>query len=408
MSVAVDSSLRTTAPYSPSVANWIRAAVLGSALLVPSLPAGIASFDPFLAVFCMVAITRVLPRHPLGPRIVRTTLPWIWLVTLASLAAGSLFGLGLPAWTLTTLLRDAFLLLLFFAVFGASLVYQPRVRGTVHLVITVSALVILIQGGYRPSGWFGNTNIAAHFFATGALSLLLTSSRTRSADLLTMLLATAAILRTGSFGSMAMLSAGFVYFFLQRVRVSRDWALRVLLALAVASLLVLGWFSYEKVDISGGNQENNAQRFERSGSLRTEIWTSSLKLVPEHPFGVGPYGVVSRQLSADGLEVHNDYLGYLVERGALGLLGLLGLGATFWRRAPPGGATRGLLCAIAVGGVFRETLHFRHLWIFLALCLAWDLSRGDRFGPLQSHTTRQGSETVGVFGIKQSLEIRSS
>ena len=88
-------------------------------------------------------------------------------------------------------------------------------------------------------------------------------------------------------------------------------------------------------------------------------------------------------------EAHSDYLAFAIERGPLGIVGLLGLlaalfaqVAVYWRasRRTSGGAPRrarlwtAAMLAVLAGSVVHslviEKLHFRHYWLFIALLCA--------------------------------------
>jgi O-antigen ligase len=103
------------------------------------------------------------------------------------------------------------------------------------------------------------------------------------------------------------------------------------------------------------------------------IWRNGLEVLADHPLGVGPAGLANRDLLGRTVEIHNDYLGYLIERGPLAVIGLAGFAVVLWRRGGRHGATRLLIVTIAVGMATRETLHFRHLWLFLAFAFAYDV-----------------------------------
>ena len=96
--------------------------------------------------------------------------------------------------------------------------------------------------------------------------------------------------------------------------------------------------------------------------------------------GVGPAGVVNRKialLNGQPLQVHDDMLSFLVERGPIGLIGLIGLWVVIWRCAKPRGIARLMIVSLFVASLFRQTMHYRHMWLLLALALAYDNRRSD-------------------------------
>ncbi|NUS27996.1 MAG: hypothetical protein HOV92_27755 [Streptomyces sp.] len=132
---------------------------------------------------------------------------------------------------------------------------------------------------------------------------------------------------------------------------------------------------------------NTLGRSGTSAEQRSTLVRESLELYEPHwPTGSGPG--TTKQLLQDkqfpyAKEVHDDYLAALVERGPLGVVALLALlSGTAWRcsrvlRAPPGSGfaaqvprPAGLVAALAglaVAGAYYEVLHFRFLWVLLAL-----------------------------------------
>ncbi|MDT7841630.1 O-antigen ligase family protein [Streptomyces justiciae] len=132
---------------------------------------------------------------------------------------------------------------------------------------------------------------------------------------------------------------------------------------------------------------NTLGRSGTSTDQRSTLVRESLELYEPHwVTGSGPG--TTKQLLQDqqfpyAKEAHDDYLAALVERGPLGVVALLALlSGTAWRcsralRAPPdsGFAAQvprpaGLVAALAglaVAGAYYEVLHFRFLWVLLAL-----------------------------------------
>jgi O-antigen ligase len=133
------------------------------------------------------------------------------------------------------------------------------------------------------------------------------------------------------------------------------------------------------------NRTVNPQRFERSRDGRLQLWSEGIDAWSESPLGVGPDGVKSRTIGVRGgakesggaYEIHADALGYLVERGIIGLVGYFGLWITLWRSDSRRGIGRALITALLVAGLFRETMHYRHAWLLLAVAFALDYLRSN-------------------------------
>jgi hypothetical protein len=95
-----------------------------------------------------------------------------------------------------------------------------------------------------------------------------------------------------------------------------------------------------------------AARMEHSGESRLRIWDQLERTYARSPLGIGPgnsgsltLGIAERERpdSYRSKEAHSDYLAYAIERGPLGVLGLLGLTvagfvyvAGYWRAARRG------------------------------------------------------------------------
>jgi O-antigen ligase len=131
---------------------------------------------------------------------------------------------------------------------------------------------------------------------------------------------------------------------------------------------------------------NSIGRSSSSSAQRSVLVTEALQLYQRgSTLGIGP-AATKPTLTAKGYpyakEAHNDLLASLVERGPLGLLGLLVLVASAAYRAavvlrappqpgPSGSLPRpvGLvaaLLAIAAASMYYEVLHFRFVWGLLA------------------------------------------
>ncbi len=208
-----------------------------------------------------------------------------------------------------------------------------------------------------------------------ALLVLPTPRRSRIAGLVA---AGAGLVATGSFGAMIQLGSGLGVLgvgALRRVRPATRQlttlgfvGATVVLALAVGS-------GRQLLPEGDGTTGYNAAHFERSSTGRLELWGAALDQVVETPWGIGPGSSRNLEVLRQGertTETHSEPLAFLSERGALGLLGLLALWATLWRFAVPGGVARAMIVGLVVASIVRETSHYRHLWVLLALVLTYE------------------------------------
>jgi hypothetical protein len=99
------------------------------------------------------------------------------------------------------------------------------------------------------------------------------------------------------------------------------------------------------------------------------MWEEAIERLPETPWGAGPGSVRGLVLNSQGPDISNEALQYVVERGVIGLAGLLLLWYALLTMTPAGTAARAIVLAYIFGEIFRETLHYRHLWVFLAIAL---------------------------------------
>jgi O-antigen ligase len=172
-------------------------------------------------------------------------------------------------------------------------------------------------------------------------------------------------------------------------------------------------------------------RFEHSAEGREQIWQRLVERYQKMPLGIGPGQSSEQRLSIGqrerkkthattykSKEAHNDYLGYLVERGPLGLLGLgmlvvapfLAVAKGYrkvsdraWRAGAGGAiaaALAGGLMATTFHSLTMEKLHFRHYWLFLAIVFAFALAPGRRLAlasaPRRKHRSPHRSHSPHV------------
>jgi O-antigen ligase len=161
-----------------------------------------------------------------------------------------------------------------------------------------------------------------------------------------------------------------------------------------------------------------AERFEfiswgrsgRSAEGRYEIWSRGIDtLLSDLPiWGIGP----DRFPSVAGTEMHNDFLGFAVERGLLGLLGLCLLGAMAFVRSielfrieSAYGRLRSVafpaaITATLTASMTHEVFHSREVWLIIAIQEAalWRVRRdggasASRSSLRESPRLRTASET---------------
>jgi O-antigen ligase len=403
-------------------------------LLVPRGPGNTAPADLFAAAFIVLALLALAQRGrrlkvPAGP-------------ALALILAGSLIATALsadPRTALFTLLVDAYLILLFITV-ANHLDRDPETLRTVLLVWTGAALVwasVLIgthwqllpkvlaqllninEDAKRAAGSTGdNPNLAASYLMTSYFVLLASPWPKRR---LIRWLAAAWLLfglfATGSLGGLLGLISGVVFFaigvYLRGGRTPGQVQALVGAALlagslaATALLVVAGLPRFNLADVNAISEQaqtgvlnESVGRASRSLTGRLGLWSAAVaKTGPRAAAGIGPgtakeeLQISGRSPSPDGTikvhSLHNDFLAFLIERGVLGLAGLLALYAVLlWRSlhttadGPPSVGMAALGAAVvanAADSLFHETWHFRHVIVLFALAwIAADLARRPR------------------------------
>ncbi len=379
----------TSAALSGRVSVVLRAAVVASyagiTVLRPALPHNTAFVDPLLAAVCLGALLS-MSRHgsPATSAGVKA-LPWIWLIILGSFLG--LAGVGMALWGVSDLAVSMFAILTFFAFWH--LVYLHRLEryaiwGTAF-GLGLTTLTVTIDGRLRNKGLFAQPNYPAHYAVLATVMLVYASRRwwTKGLAILALLVI---VKETGSFGSLAMIAT---------ILAVLGWRMMAKGSAVLAALLVVlfgvGLFVVSSFVTTGSSGLNtrvpnisgtgiSQSRFNRSQGERFTLWSQDINDWLEHPFGVGPAGVVNRKialLNGGPLQVHDDLLSFLVERGPIGVIGLVGLWVVIWRAGRPRGLARLMVLALFVASLFRQTMHYRHVWLLLALALAFDNRRND-------------------------------
>jgi hypothetical protein len=234
---------------------------------------------------------------------------------------------------------------------------------------------------YRPSGLLANSNAAATFQVLAFVPLVLL--RPRAWILVPMLaLGTAAVLCTGSMGAAVALASGVAVGLVVVLLFSADagtvagLTLRSILA-AVLGLACVAMLMRGGAEFNERYQSVSWGRGERSAEGRFELWNRGADtLMADLPlWGIGP----DRFRQIEGSEMHNDFLGFAVERGLLGLLGLCLFGALavvrsieLFRIERARGRFRtavfpAALAAMLAASMTHEVFHSREIWLMLAV-----------------------------------------
>jgi O-antigen ligase len=395
-------------------------------LLVPRGPGQSAPVDAVALLFVLFALGGLLWRgRPLqlpakGPLV---------LIMAASVVA-TVASLSLPD-SLLSLLIEAYLVLLFICVANdlgddrralraalvawsvAALIWAGVFVGFHYHLLPEGLQQLLIEnskgGGYRVSGASKNPNLAASYMMTSFFVLLASPwpsrrpARLGAAGFLLL-----AVYVTGSNGALLGLAVGVAVLAVgaclrgsrtprQRLQVVGVTIVAGVAVLTTALLIVgipqVGVSNVKAV--AAGEREGafagNLGRLDRSVGSRLSIWSNAWDGAGSRVLvGVGPDAAPRIPFAAGTLRrgLHNDYLAFLIERGLLGLLGLLAFCAVVLRwsgrlLAAPSqeeGAGRwipaGLAGAVVANLVLatnHESFHFRHLWLLFGL--VWAASR---------------------------------
>ena len=406
---------------------WLLSATIALLpLLVPRGPAQSAPVDAVALLFILFCLGGLLGRgRPLhlpakGP---------LALIMAASVVA-TVASLSLSD-SLLSLLIEAYLVLLFLCV-ANDLADDRNAMRTVLTVWTVAALIwaavyvgfyyhvlpeglqqLLVEnskgGGYRVSGASKNPNLAASYMMTSFFVLLASPwPRRRPARLAAAGFLLLAGYVTGSNGALFGLIAGMavlaVAACLRGSRTPRQHlqvvgaATVIGVAMLATGLVLVGIPQVGVSDVQavaarerGGLLQGSLGRLDHSVSSRLTIWSNAWNGTGSRVLvGVGPDAAPKIPFGARtvGRGLHNDYLAFLIERGLLGLLGLLAFCAVMlrwsgrllaaWPQEDAGGrwSTAGLAGAVVANLVLatnHESFHFRHVWVLFGL--VWAASR---------------------------------
>jgi O-antigen ligase len=270
---------------------------------------------------------------------------------------------------------------------GAVLTGQNQIAGVTELDGTRAALT------------FGEQNGAALYFVIClAIVLAARCPSNRALRVLAVAVIVTATLFTGSLAGLSgILGIGLTFAFLGvRERRGLLTAIGVFTLMTVASGLLITLADPARILSSAqesryGIIRDSIGRHQDSAGSRELLTREAMRLYWTGPvIGRGPVATreaLFAQQAPYAKEAHNDYLAALVERGALGLVGVLlfagalavrvaavwtprRLSAGFAGAVPKPAALAGGLVAIAVFSFTHEVLHDRTVWAFLAVIAA--------------------------------------
>jgi hypothetical protein len=250
--------------------------------------------------------------------------------------------------------------------------------------------------GNRVLFTFGDPNYASTYW--DATIFVVYAARTPSSRWMRIIgysMLASALALTESNGGMLALGAGIFFLLLVKSYRKRGWVGSLATALAIG-LAVGGFFTAFPLNsirqwAASSNQPllvNSIGRSAQSSAERSELITETRQLYEQSDgvLGLGPAStkpLLTTRLYPYANEAHDDYLAALVERGPLGVLGLLLLvGSAISRASPiirrplsaryaavvpaPAGLVAGLL-TLSVNSFYEEILHFRFLWALLGI-----------------------------------------
>jgi hypothetical protein len=382
------------------------AAIAMLPLLVPAGPGNVAPVDALLVLSVAACLLWAATSGH------RWRFPYVVPMGMI-LVGGALGGLAgsMPGSGIVALIQDVVLLAWCWAVVSiASSAGRLKVILATWAYSSIAWAVVLFVGlltgssvltghvanqGSRNLLTLADPNYAANYFFISIMIVWATARpRRRGLRLAAYALLLAALASTGSNSGIVALIVGIVVANLVVVH-RRHGAVPAITALAFIVLggyLMAANFSLKGVQEKAHDSKvafvrDGIGRSETSVSQRDMLLTESIGLYEKgSPLGEGPASTKSRlhsEMAPFEKEAHDDYLAGLIERGAVGFLGVLllvsglGLRALSVVRKPLADALasvvarpNALLGAVAgtmVSGTVYELLHVRHVWALFAL-----------------------------------------
>ena len=335
---------------------------------------GLAFPDMVIGAMIVSSMVQVLRGDWLARDEARAISVPIFVIALGALI-GSLWA-GLHGWIINFFVRDIAVILAFLSATdilrrGGS----KAVRlcfGALGVCIILAAVQLGASGGseLRASGTFPNPNIPGNLLAIAILCWASAPFRWSTKGGV-IFVGIVGLLATASFGSLLQLGVGFGYLAYSNVGKAANImrGRRLLMVIPIVLVAMSGFFVYSQLRSGQGQTGFNQARFDRSGGTRTLVWAQALDKYVDAPWGVGPGSVRGYSLNSYATELHSEPLAYLIERGPIGLFGLLLMWFVMVRLAPARTNARAMVFAYIVGSFFRETAHYRHFWLLFPLAL---------------------------------------
>jgi O-antigen ligase len=246
-------------------------------------------------------------------------------------------------------------------------VKADRIDKVLRVAMTASVVFVcfsvITSSGARSAGVLGSPNLGGNW-AAGAIMMLLLLEVPKNIAIrvgLIVVLVMASIRMASLGGILCTLTA--LSYWLPRRSKNLNFGKQVLpffIAVFAPSLL-------QAFDAFTG-----LNRYSRSSGGRLAIWGDAIKSWYERPLGLGlgNFADPSLQLSV-APEAHNDYVSSLVE---MGILGPLAIGGICLSIAAMGGLrARTMVVFYLVSAISHNSINFRHIWVFMAICFAYDV-----------------------------------
>lgn len=390
----------------------------------------------------------------------RVPLRFYFPLPVLLIGVGSVFAVTnsySPVVAFVALVKDLYLYLWFLALVA---LLRPRgdSRGVrlawMWMVVLTSLFVVVhtVSSGHfapgdlfdrergRTVGTFYNPNMFSDYLMMSIFIALGFAEQIRWRLLVPFLvLITLALLTTKSNGGLISLCVGLLAWALAWASARGVSKVRLagVLVLSLTVALLAGWLPGELgVEISlrrSGGVHGLAAAVSKSHQQRDRIWRRLESEWMKTPMGLGPEGSAGRSLpigEADrtgdsnhflSAEAHDDYLAYLVERGPLGLAGLLlctaqvfamTLGSRRRLNRLLGGyraggalwaAFIGALVGTSIHSLVGEKLHYRHFWMFMAILTAMTAEDASPDRETAAPVPRRATEAAGVAGAAPAL-----